>query len=146
MTPHKKNATIKSDGKQGLDYERGKKLTYSDNSRYREYMESEKWRMIAEQRLKIDGYKCQGCGSRGSSTNPLEVHHLTYGHLYREEQDGKIYTDLVTVCHCCHKNLHRIMERITDEYGRRGWLNNPRIPDIHVFNIKGALESKEGKK
>ena len=41
----------------------------------------------------IDKYECQCCGCRGTVANPLEVHHLSYGHLYHEET--RIYEDLV---------------------------------------------------
>ena len=61
---------------------------------------------------------------------------MSYNHLYHEE--GRIYEDLVTLCRVCHKGLHRIMERVTNENGRRGWLDNPRIPRVHVFNINGT--------
>lgn len=114
----------------------------TDTQEYKEYMKSEKWKAIAKKRMEIDGKTCQGCGSRGSGNNPLEVHHLSYSHLYAEET--RIYEDLVTLCHVCHKNLHRIMERQTNQNGRRGWKDNPRIPQIHVFNIDGSIEYEQG--
>ena len=114
------------------------------NEKYKAYMKSDKWRRIAAERMKIDGYQCQGCGCRGTAANPLEVHHLSYRNLYREELT--IYEDLVTVCRSCHKTLHKILERITSKSGRRGWRDSPRIPSIHVFNINGIeTEIKEGK-
>lgn len=115
----------------------------ADNERYRAYMKSEKWRSIARRRFEIDNYTCQGCGSRGSENNPLECHHLSYRNLYAEERT--IYEDLVTVCRSCHKTLHKILERKTNAQGRRGWRDSPRIPAIHVFNINGETELKEGK-
>ena len=118
-------------------------MTTDDNKRYLEYMKSDKWRSIAKQRMEIDNHMCAGCGCKGTAVNPLEVHHLSYSHLYNES--GWIYEDLVTVCHACHKNLHRILERQTNAQGRRGWKNNPRIPQIHAYNIHGALEILERK-
>lgn len=108
-----------------------------ENNKYADYLQSEKWQKIAEERLKIDGYTCQGCGCRGTTQNPLEVHHLSYTHLYQEE--NRIYEDLVTVCRVCHKNLHKVMERVTNANGRRGWKDNPRIPQISTFNVSGTL-------
>lgn len=118
-------------------------MNADEERRYIEYMKSDKWRSIARRRMEIDNYTCQGCGCRGTSTNVLEVHHLSYKHIYHEE--SWVYEDLVCLCHGCHKNLHRIMERITNEQGRRGWKHNPRIPETHIYNINGAIEILERK-
>jgi heterodisulfide reductase subunit B len=108
---------------------------------YHEYLQSKTWREKAYQRMVIDGFECCGCGSRGSIDNKLECHHLSYTNIGYEN----IYTDLVTVCHCCHKNLHRIMERITDQSGRRGWKDAPRTPKIHVYTLSGLdIYCREG--
>lgn len=116
-------------------------MSVEENMRYAEYMRSDKWRNIAAERMRIDGYTCAGCGCTGTAVNVLECHHLTYRHLYQEE--NWIYEDLVTLCHACHKNLHRIMERQTNKEGRRGWKDNPRIPQTHIYNLNGELEIKE---
>ena len=114
-----------------------------DNAKYRDYLKSEKWKAIATRRMQIDNYTCQNCGTKGTVQNPLEVHHLSYAHLYEEET--RVYEDLVTLCHICHKGLHKTMERVTAPNGRRGWKDNPRIPQVHVFNINGDIEHLEGK-
>lgn len=107
-----------------------------NNETYRRYLQSDKWKAIANERLKIDNFQCVCCGSRGTPANPLEIHHLSYKYLYHEE--SRIYQDLVTLCHCCHKSLHNIMNRKTDDTGRRGWADNRTIPAIHTFNITGT--------
>lgn len=107
-----------------------------DNHRYQEYLKSDKWKAIAQERLKIDRFMCQGCGCCGTPTNPLEIHHLSYAHLYNEE--NRIYEDLVTLCRACHKQTHKIMERTTSASGRKGWKDNPRIPQVHVFTVSGT--------
>lgn len=119
-----------------------------DNEQYTEYLKSAEWKQIAEQRLEIDNYRCQACECIGTPTNPLEVHHLSYKNLYNE--DGRVYEDLVTLCHVCHKQLHKVMERVTSASGRRGWTDSARIPSVHVFSIDGTninyFEKLEGKK
>ena len=113
-----------------------------DNARYREYLKSEKWKRIAAERMRIDGYKCVMCGSRGTATNCLEVHHLSYKWIYREET--RIYQDLCTLCHACHKSIHNVMNRQTDPSGRHGWQDNSNIPAVSIFTITGQeLYSKE---
>lgn len=111
------------------------------NAQYMQYLRSEKWHQIAAQRVAIDGGVCQCCGTRGTATNPLEIHHLSYASLYHEE--GRIYEDLVCLCHLCHKGLHNIMNRTTSPTGRRGWSDNPTIPQVHAFNLSGNLEFVE---
>lgn len=107
-------------------------MTQKDKE-YLEYLKTDTWKRKANQRMQIDGYRCQGCKTCGSAENRLEVHHLSYERLGNENP----YTDLVTVCHICHKNLHKIMERVTNKDGRRGWLDNPRIPQLHVYSLGG---------
>ena len=107
------------------------------NTQYKQYLASEKWRRIAYQRMQIDDFTCQSCGCRGTKTNELEVHHLSYRFLYHEDESDYIYTQLVTLCRGCHKNLHRVMERVTSADGRRGWLSDSRIPDVHIFTLSG---------
>ena len=111
----------------------------ADDEKYRKYLQSDKWRKIAKYRMQIDGYRCCMCGCAGTTRNKLETHHLTYARL----QNENVWTDVLTLCHCCHKQLHKAMERITSPDGHRGWKDNPRIPQIHVFDISGVIEYKE---
>lgn len=80
---------------------------------YAEYLRSDEWRRRSSQRIKIDGGKCQMCGN----TENIHVHHLTYHNIFLEN----VYTDLVTLCGSCHEAVHRMMNRINDPSGRRGW-------------------------
>ena len=113
-----------------------------DNRKYQEYLKSDKWRRIALKRMEIDHFQCCMCGSRGTSGNCLEVHHLSYKYLYHEEE--RIYQDLVTLCHSCHKGTHALMNRQTDANGRRGWRDNNNIPAISVYTLSGdMIENKE---
>jgi len=100
---------------------------------YSNYLKSEQWKEKAAKRLEIDRYTCQGCGSRGSSDNPLQVHHLNYKHVGNED----VYTDLVCLCRNCHIRTHHIMNRVTDKLGHRGWNDNSQVPRIHVFTVGG---------
>lgn len=88
---------------------------------YHEYLRSPKWREIAQKRREIDQGRCQMCGSQGSRDNPLNCHHLDYHHVGEETEGNFIYTRLVTLCTNCHKAVHRMMNRRTNEQGRRGW-------------------------
>lgn len=108
---------------------------------YSDYLKSEKWKAIARKRMEIDGNICQCCGCRGTRDNPLEVHHLSYRYLFKEE--NRLYEDLVTLCHVCHKGIHNVMNRKTNAQGCRGWKDRNDIPNIHVFNISGSKENQE---
>lgn len=106
---------------------------------YEQYLKSEHWRNLVNRRLKIDHYTCQMCGSHGSANNPLECHHLSYKRLGNEN----VWTDLVIACHSCHGMLSRLMNRVVDESGKRGW-NNKAIPRISVYTISGhELENRK---
>ena len=113
-----------------------------ENEKYQEYLKSEKWKRIARERMEIDGNRCVMCGCRGTTANPLEVHHLSYKFLGHEEE--RIYQDLETLCHACHKLIHAAMNRKTDPNGRHGWKDNCAIPAISVYTVAGeVLECRE---
>lgn len=69
---------------------------------YSEYLQSSHWRKVREQRKAYDEYKCYLCGS----TDELNVHHISYKNLGREN----INNDLVTLCRDCHQLVHRIID------------------------------------
>lgn len=98
---------------------------------YARYLMSDHWKEVARKRLEIDGYKCQSCGSYGTETNKIQVHHLTYKTLGHENP----YTDTVCCCGNCHKNIHSLMARITDENGGRMW--DMSTPAVHVYTLSG---------
>ena len=69
----------------------------ADKDLYYPYLHSELWKNIRRKRIERDGFQCVMCGSAKN----LNVHHITYDCLYRED-----VTDLVTVCKKCHEKLH----------------------------------------
>lgn len=82
---------------------------------YREYLRSETWQKKRSQRLAMDGFKCQMCGSGKN----LHVHHITYEHFSAEP-----IHDLITVCDNCHRKIHEndlssaiLVERIDEAHG-----------------------------
>jgi 5-methylcytosine-specific restriction endonuclease McrA len=110
------------------------------NEEYTEYLKSPQWKRIAHRRMEIDGFKCVACESLGTANNPLEVHHLSYRYLGNEE--SRIYEDLVTLCHVCHKTIHNTMNRTTSPSGRRGWKDNGCIPKLVVFDLSEQRETE----
>ena len=111
------------------------------NEEYEEYLRSDKWKAIAKRRMEIDGNRCVMCGSRGTVGNPLEVHHLSYKYLGKEEE--RIYQDLCTLCHADHKAVHALMCRKTAP-NRNGWKDNYTVPAISVYTLTGeTIASRE---
>lgn len=76
---------------------------------YRRYLKSERWAAIRKRRMALDGWRCVLCGSETS----LQVHHLTYEMVGREELD-----DLRTTCEPCHKDLHERADELRAQEGR----------------------------
>ena len=51
--------------------------------------------------LNRDGYTCQCCKGKHKDSK-LEVHHI----IYRSQGGNDDESNLITLCHTCHKNLH----------------------------------------
>lgn len=111
-----------------VDYEELKR-----SQEYLNYIMSDSWKEKCNQRMKIDGYVCQCCGSRGTNKNPLQIHHFHYGNFKHED----IYKDLITLCKSCHESQHNLLRRITAADGGRMWDKNGKVPLVHVYTISG---------
>lgn len=96
--------------------------------KYANYIDNdENWQKKRIERMRIDDYTCQGCGSKGCTANPLQVHHLTYNNIYKED----VEKDLVTLCRSCHMTVHHMMNRITDvKNDRHGWKDTLTISTV----------------
>lgn len=100
-----------------------------DNFNYQLYLRSPAWKEKARKRAEIDGYRCCMCGCGGTKNNPLESHHLNYKNIYHED----VYRDLLTLCHCCHSSVHKMMNRKTAP-NRYGWRDDlPVISEVHAL-------------
>ncbi len=66
---------------------------------YAIYLDTHRWRATAKFVKHRDGERCRGC----KATLKLQVHHLTYEHIYREIFHDH---DLITLCESCHKKQH----------------------------------------
>ena len=73
---------------------------------YEKYLRSAAWSDKRTARLRIDHGRCAICGSG----QDLNVHHLTYRNIMKED----VQQDLVTLCRPCHAMLHRIQEQSMD--------------------------------
>lgn len=80
--------------------------------RYKLYLNSEVWQKLRTQRLKIDGFKCQLCGS----PLDLQVHHLNYP---KELGTENVATDLITLCSSCHEQVEKAKKDFRSEMYRQ---------------------------
>lgn len=69
----------------------------SKRGRYQRYLHSPHWLRVRRAALERDGYQCCRCPTR----KRLEVHHVSYERLGREE-----LADVETLCRSCHKKHH----------------------------------------
>ena len=67
---------------------------------YDDYLHTNVWREIRNERLKIDNFRCVKCGTGIN----VEVHHLRYPEVWGMEN---VYDDLVTLCAPCHAETHK---------------------------------------
>lgn len=107
---------------------------------YREYLQTEHWRVLRSSVLDRDGHKCRKCGSGKF----LQVHHRIYRTLWTET----IADDLVTLCNDCHEREHdihlnprlnsigmKVMNGIRLTHQERGFLyETKRSSDLHEVN------------
>lgn len=105
------------------------------NAEYMEYLKTDVWKEKARQRLEIDKNRCQCCGSGGTPNNPLNVHHFGYKMGLGNED---VYKDLVVLCRSCHIGIHKVMNRVTSDQGRRGFRDTSYVPDVHTYSIDGT--------
>jgi len=82
--------------------------------RYHTYLHSDEWYTVRQLILIRDNHCCTQCGS----TTNLQVHHLTYDHVYDEINHSY---DLTTLCGNCHSLIDH--EPILDDWpaDRSGW-------------------------
>jgi 5-methylcytosine-specific restriction endonuclease McrA len=64
---------------------------------YSDYLRTQHWSSVRTKAVKRADHKCQQCGAKGH----LNVHHLTYAHLWFEYPD-----DLRVLCETCHAITH----------------------------------------
>lgn len=73
---------------------------------YKNYMRSDRWKAKKQERIDIDGC-CVMCGRPLDKIRSIQVHHVTYERLGREN----VMTDLCTLCGSCHKKIHNYYNR-----------------------------------
>lgn len=99
-------------------------------NKYEAYLMSDQFDKIRQSVLSRDNHKCVVCGSQDN----LQVHHLTYENIYKED-----IGDLITLCGSCHSIYHAIDNRrkAVEEY-----YSKIKIQGINDFEAR-AQEWKE---
>ena len=69
--------------------------------RYEQQLDNTRWKLKAENIRIRDKFKCRLCGAKHTQ---LDVHHIRY--IYGREAWDYDDSDLVTLCHKCHEDLH----------------------------------------
>ncbi len=89
------------------------------NDTYKTYLESEAWAQKRNKRLGMSNFKCEACED-GECRNPLQVHHLTYARIFREEME-----DLMVLCKMHHAAAEEMVEKgALSRNGNVKWLRS----------------------
>lgn len=64
---------------------------------YEAALTSEHWRLLRERCRRESRNRCEACGKPYAPGRPLELHHLSYERLGREERE-----DVILLCRQCH--------------------------------------------
>jgi len=91
---------------------------------YEEYLDSPEWKKKRLATIKRDSNCCQQCGSR-FPINELEVHHIHYKRLRKEQPE-----DLITLCEFHHELLHEFHGEKAGYY-----------PVLTMFQLTDALRN-----
>ena len=100
-------------------------------SEYNKYLKSDHWIQIRRKRKQIDNHSCYLCHKR----KQLNVHHLSYAQLHNEDVEN----DLVTLCHDCHRMLHRIQNGVKKEYNNFLWRKDAESPTAFEGKLKEKI-------
>lgn len=76
---------------------RRKPKQHSHSTKYRDYIQSDRWRALRLKTFSMTNNRCVGCGDKCT-----ECHHLSYDNLGKE----RIGIDIVPLCSKCHKKCH----------------------------------------
>jgi 5-methylcytosine-specific restriction endonuclease McrA len=82
--------------------EQNRMIEYLRTMPYAQYLATNHWAELRQQKLKQAWYRCQLCSSKGA----LEVHHRTY-----ERRGNEYLTDLIVLCNGCHSKFHDKLSR-----------------------------------
>ena len=69
--------------------------------KYHRYLQSEKWNLIRKAVIRRDGGLCRICGGK---EQVMQVHHLSYAHVFHEERN---LDTLILCCESCHRREHK---------------------------------------
>lgn len=78
------------------------------STEYQEYLDSDNWERLREEKFKIAGKQCYFC----HDDREIEVHHIRYRHLH-----DCTPADLIVLCRYHHKALHAACKKFKIYYG-----------------------------
>ena len=116
----------------------GRRTSYCSDECAHEFFVKNNWQALANKLKREADYTCQRCGKRGRAycsevhEDRIEAHHIVPIYKGGDEFDPD---NVVVVCHKCHMELHRRLER--DEQ-----LPSPELIPILDEWIKDLLEEK----
>ena len=103
---------------------------------YKEFLNTEEWKQIAQMVKERDGHKCVICGS----TENLNAHHIGY------DGDRMNENDIVTLCNRCHECLHDGIETMREAISGGVYkMLSDKLSDIVLDFYKRSFTKNEGR-
>ena len=98
------------------------------NADYEKFLNSNFWRLLRKEKIKLSGRRCSRCGAR----RPLQCHHVTYPADWYDT----VLSDLMVVCRTCHQRIHGV------ERGKRKKRKAKHLKP--ASNVKSKKKPKKG--
>lgn len=95
---------------------------------YQEYLQTQHFRRVRRETLRLAGYKCILCGGRDN----LQCHHIDAGYQHLFEETPGVHTQCI--CKQCHEELSVGREVLSGAPANKGLLPEPEGASKKVQN------------
>lgn len=89
-----------------LQKERDRRYNKKRDPKYKQFYNSNEWKILKEKKLQDEQYQCERCNSKGKINLATEVHHIKYIQTEEGWELRLEYGNLEALCIDCHNYRH----------------------------------------